>query len=140
MLQQIDFYILPSEETKHAWRLVAKLAEKSLAKKKTLLIRLDNRQTGAQLDEFLWCYKDTSFLPHQWLMKETVDCPIYLTDALLKKTDILVNLAPTIPTEYQQYARIIEIVWQQAVIKKYCRQHYQFYKQQGHSMIAHQLS
>lgn len=140
LIAQIDFYVLDSSDQQRTWRLAAKLAEKARAQQQTMAISLNDATTSAQFDDFLWYYQDIGFLPHElWQADTALTTGLYLGYQNPPKADILVNLSTEIPDNYQQFKRLIEIVDQRPERKLACRQHYQFYKQQGYTVKSHTI-
>ena len=60
-MNSVDFYHLNKTNTHFA---LCKLLEKAIGKKKNILIRTDSKETTDDIDEFLWSYDQTSFMPH----------------------------------------------------------------------------
>ena len=129
-MTQIDFHSNVPDKIAYACRLVRKASQ---ARKKIVLLAQDAVQL-AELDQALWTFSDTDFLPHvvagDVLEMQT---PVVLTDdesAPLPHFDILVNLSRRLPADFSRFQRVFEIISQDAEDAAAGRQRYTAYKQQ----------
>jgi len=138
---QVDFYILNQADKQTRHHFVCRLADKAYQRKHTLYIHTDIEQEAYTLDDLLWTFRDTSFIPHQ-LVSENVSIQlpsvhIGYTEPASNCDDILINLSTTIPTFAQRFNRIIEVVAEaQKVVS---REHYRYYREQGYQPTIHQI-
>jgi DNA polymerase-3 subunit chi len=96
-----------------------------------------------QLDELLWTYRDDSFLPHNLYGEGPEPAPpiqIGCQVTPLKHRDILLNLSDDVPDFFPQFARILEIVTNEANIQTIGREHYRHYRACGHEISTHKLA
>lgn len=97
-----------------------------------------------QLDANLWTFSPTDFLPHCWVesapevltrspvvLAQTLQSPPFLTT--------LVNLAETVPTGFEQFERLIEVVSTEAIDRKFARERWKHYATAGHCLTHHDL-
>lgn len=102
------------------------------------------REILEQLDQDLWTFSATEFLPHCCLpiasdiSKKT---PIVLTENLqdLARQDVLINLGDQIPEGFDRFARVIEVVTQDDEDRRLARQRWRAYVQSGFSPIKYDL-
>jgi len=158
-MTQVDFYILNNTKVE---QFACLLTEKAFKKgHKVHLLTTDENQT-ARMDKLLWTYNDQSFLPHvainddshtsehesqhtpqhksqHELQKET---PIHIShddqNALL--SDVLINLRSEIPSFYQQFNRIAELVSSDERQRQAARVQYREYQQRGCTVASHQIT
>lgn len=130
-MTRIDFHSNVPDKIAYACRLTRKAY---LARKQIVLLAQDAAQLAA-LNEALWRFSETDFLPHvlagDALAAQT---PIVLTDsdnAALPHYDILVNLSQRAPAHFARFARLCEIVSADPQDAAAGRQRYVFYKQQN---------
>ncbi|MDR3477777.1 MAG: DNA polymerase III subunit chi [Gammaproteobacteria bacterium] len=141
-MPRIDFYILAETDPSGRLRLACRLIEKAYKNRHRVYVNTDNEQEAKQLDELLWTYRDDSFLPHNLYGEGPEPAPpiqIGYQTTPEKHRDILLNLSKTIPEFYQQFARVLEIVSNDADIQNAARENYRQYRTQGHDINTHKL-
>ena len=131
-MTRIDFHSNVPDKIAYACRLVRKA---TLAGKRIVLLTEDAAQQ-AQLNDALWTFSATDFLPHvvagDALAAQT---PILLTDddsTELPHYDILVNLSRRLPANFSRFQRVFEIVSSDDEDAAAGRRRYVAYKQQDH--------
>lgn len=141
---RIDFYLLESNHTSNnVYRVVARLLEKAYEDSLRTQILCADASSATTLDDWLWCYKKNSFLPHCQVDKvtETINPPIQIMTTASApprhSSDILVNLTEIIPAFFAKYQRILEIV--PASQKQAARIRYQQYRAHGFSIQTHHI-
>jgi DNA polymerase-3 subunit chi len=152
---QIDFHSNVGNHLDYACRLV----RKALAAQCKIIVRLQDETQLTQFDQLLWEFSGTDFLPHIILKTDNIalaqQTPVILTLAsdadalnLLSKAEtgyninshneIMLNLSDTVPTNFAQFERLIEIVPQEVDETKAStqagRERYRFYQQQGYQL------
>ncbi len=142
MTMQIDFYLLSTAEEQPRDIFLCKLVEKIYKQHLHVYIHCKDRQETHRLDELLWTFSDTSFIPHNLVGEGPyTPPPIQLGfDAVPSHSDVLINLSTTIPMFYTQFRRILEIVPQEQEKQAVAREHYQFYKTQNCAIKTHKIS
>jgi DNA polymerase-3 subunit chi len=135
-MTDIDFYILSAQEPQQRLDFACRLIEKAYRSRCKVFIQLDNQEQAKILDELLWSYRDSSFIPHCLLgeadNEEAPAVTLGYNDGTPDHFDVLVNLAKDIPTTFARYKRVLEIVIQQDEILESTRQHYRHYKERGY--------
>ncbi len=141
-MPRIDFYILEEQTSQARLLLACKLIEKAYKSRHRIYIQANNQDEAHQLDELLWTYREDSFLPHNLYGEGPEPAPpiqIGFDATPDKHRDILINLNETVPSFYQQFSRLLEIVVNVPEIQAYAREHFRFYKSQGHDIKTHKL-
>ena len=88
-MTNVNFYHL---KTINIYLALTKLLEKALPNEKNILVRTDSSRITNEIDEFLWSYDLSSFIPHSKLGDQDFKMsPIYITDEEnnLNNADIL---------------------------------------------------
>jgi DNA polymerase-3 subunit chi len=62
---QVDFYILRAESADARLRTACRLADKAVDLEQHVFIRCSTAGEARQLDELLWTFSESSFLPHR---------------------------------------------------------------------------
>ena len=142
----VDFYLIQSQQDAYQWAnirylFVCQLVEKVWKKGHSIYLHTNNPQDAQQLDNLLWTFRQHSFIPHSLANKQEIaavkiGCEGWESQ---QKQDILINLAPTIPTHFNQFSRILEVLTDDPQIKQMGREHYKFYKQQNYSLNTHTI-
>ena len=150
MKTRIDFHSSVSNQLDYACRLV----RKALAAQCKLMVCHQDANQLAQFDQLLWAFSTTDFLPHVVLNKGThllaKKTPVLLalagdaevfgvrsetsTNQNENHNEILINLSDTVPANFAQFERLIEIVPQEEKSTQAGRERYRFYQQQGYQL------
>lgn len=129
-----DFYILNKPKDLH---FVCRLIEKVYKKGHQIFVVCENDTEAKRLDDLLWTYHPTSFIPHQ-RMETNVGIHTQTTTPVIFN-DVLINLSTDIPEGYHRFNRILEVVFDEEPAKTVCRAHYRTYKEQGFTLSTHIL-
>jgi len=136
-MQKVDFYILEGNKQR-AMLFVCELAQKYFQEQKPIYIYADSQNTAELLDNLLWTYRDDSFLPHG-IDEENTSLPIRIgyDDIATHHQGLLINLHPDIPSQFQQFNHIIEIVFSDPLVQQLARNRYKQYREKGIELITH---
>lgn len=133
-MTRIDFYSNVPDAIQYACRLV----RKARAANCRLVVFGRDREHLAQIDEALWTFSDTDFLPHVMaddpLAKQT---PVLLADADMKDLphhELMINLSSQMPPDFARFERLLEIVSADDEDKAAGRERYSYYKQRGYPL------
>lgn len=126
---QVDFYIAPTAKIE---RLLWILLEKSRAQSFITWIYCVDEQRLLTLDEQLWRFKPTSFMPHalwhEW-PDHTIPIRLGLTNQACEGTTLFINLTSTLPSPNATLERIIEVIpADDPTLKTEGRQRYRYYQ------------
>lgn len=137
---KITFHVLPSDSDEQRLIQTAKLCETALASNQRVFILTDVQTQAHRLDEFLWQYKDTSFLAHA-LITEHEQAPIVIGHhEQITSADRLINLSESTPEKANLFAFIDEIVIQEPKVLTTTRRHYKYYQSLGLTIETEKLS
>lgn len=103
----------------------------------------------AQLDQMLWTFSSTEFLPH--CRVEADPATLALTPILLASSPsdpafagcthgVLVNLGAVVPDGFERFERFIELVASAEEDRLTARQRWKHYKDRGYSLKKYDLS
>lgn len=133
-MTRIDFHTNIPDKVAYACRL----ARKAYGAAGKVVLLAASEDQAAQLNEALWTFSDTDFLPHVMAGDPLAgSTPIIVTasmDAPLPHTDILVNLGQSIPDGVDRFARVFEIVSTDEQDAQAGRQRYVSYKQNSYPL------
>lgn len=138
-MQKIDFHFNVPNRLRYACLVARTVYKRGL----TLALWTSDAERLRSLDALLWRFDDLAFLPHarcgNRLEGET---PILLSTNLAElKGDVLLLLDDHLPenwkTEFERFARIIDVVSTEPQELKLSRDRYRAYKAQGVELAAY---
>lgn len=142
-MTRIDFYVLPENSRQDRDRYACGIAQKAWRNDHQVYLQVDNPERSSLVDELLWTFRDTSFVPHGVLeanLDSTVRVIISHQDAPPDYHDVLINLSAAVPGTFSQFERVIEVVDNDAEARRQARERYSFYRDRGYEMQTHQVS
>lgn len=143
MPARVDFYIVA--EPTLPYRFVCRLTEKARDEGYGVYIHAASAEQAATIDDLLWTFRDTSFLPHQQLDADTADtaaCPVLIGCAGRAhpiRPAALINLSDQPPAAVDDYERIIEIAPSEPGCRNRARARYKRYRDQGLELHSHNM-
>ena len=99
----------------------------------------------AQLDELLWSFSPTEFVPHCRTSapeNSLAGTPVTLAESLADGPHhgVLVNLGQGAPGGFERFERVIEVVTQADDDRLAARSRWKYYSDRGYSMRRHDLT
>lgn len=100
----------------------------------------------AKLDEQLWSFSALDFVPHARVSalapQQLEHTPIWLCSQSEdgQGRQVLVNLTQSVPTGYEAYERVIEVVSQDEADKQSARLRWKHYTERGIEIVRHDLN
>ena len=141
-MTRIDFHTSVADSVAYTCRLVRKA--NALADKSRIVILLQDREQLATLDQALWAFSAQDFLPHAEVGDPlAAQTPILLAEGAqseLPHYDILINLSRSVPSQFAQFGRMIEIVSNGEGDIEAGRERYAHYRQRGYPLNHHVVS
>lgn len=142
-MAQVDFYNIPTTDTKTCLIFACKIINKAWQHNYTCYVHCNDSQQCEQLNQLLWSFKTDSFIPHGLLEEQLFDTPVILgakgMDYQTIPHTLLVNLTPEQPQNQQQFARIVEFVMEDAHLKDNARQKFRLYQQANNQVKYHAI-
>ncbi len=135
-MSNVSFYVLESASINDLYKTVIRLSIKAYEAENQVLIYSNHENVLAKIDDLLWTYSNTSFIPHVLIKSneevEDID-PIILAnfEPTLPKKDILIQLADDPIPSFQGYDRIIEILYNDPEYLAKGRERFKFYRRNG---------
>jgi len=139
---RVDFYVLDNTHELSTLKTVCKLVEKAYQQNHTILILTENASMSDKLNQLLWTYSDTSFIPHSNNPADTVPILICVkTQDSISLTDyeILINVSTQFPDNFQKFQRVVEIVDGTPENKQTARMKYKMYREKQCQLFSHQI-
>ncbi|HVO48002.1 MAG TPA: DNA polymerase III subunit chi [Steroidobacteraceae bacterium] len=139
---RVDFYVLEEAAPGARLRVACRLAEKAyLSGQSTLLWHSDPEELRT-LDDLLWTFMDGSFVPHEMLSPGTsADVPVLLSAGAVpeRQVDVIINLAPDVPTCLAKTQRVAEIIDGDEARRRAGRARFRAYRELGVKPASHNV-
>jgi len=119
--------------------LACQLTEKALEHNFQVYIHTDVEETLEKMDDFLWSWKDDSFISHGIAPNKDVKVEMGYEYEPIERCDYLINLSNERPSFFGRFARMAEILDQNQEILTKGRDRYRFYQDRGYKLDYHKL-
>jgi DNA polymerase-3 subunit chi len=140
---RVDFYLLTATDDASYWTLVCRLIDKAYAAQQHVWVYCAQLAQCDHLDEYLWAYEDTAFIPHACLNDPLAsEAPVCITtpdSPLRAHVNLLINLSAQSIEHTGQLTRIIEIIPPEDAAKAAARERFRTYRQRGFVMHTHTI-
>lgn len=132
-MPQIDFYISNATTLDQRLVLACRLADKAYRSGHKVYVHCASDAQAQQLDDLLWTFQPSSFVPHALSTTALSDSPVGIGSGQQhgNSGDVLINLDNAVPANFSNYARVLEVVVQDEQVLDITRQHWRQYKQAG---------
>ena len=134
-MTRVDFHVLPTQPRRQHDVYVCQLVERAWRAGQRVHVHCLDRDMLEALDDLLWTFSDTSFLPHAAVdIEAAAATPVTLgcANSLPAEASVLVNLDVAVPPFFSQFERVIETTGSDEHEKAQARQRYRFYKDRGY--------
>ncbi|WP_114662040.1 DNA polymerase III subunit chi [Polynucleobacter necessarius] len=146
-MARIDFHSNVSDKLEYVCRLSRKIwsATKEGDSVRNIVI-VGDKANLKKLDELLWLFSGTDFLPHCFIEDEAAaETPIVLTESfsspafnLVPHTDVLIHIGNAMPADIPalvgRFPRIVEVVTVNEAERLAGRERYKAYRELGHEL------
>ncbi len=142
-MTRVDFYILPAQDIQARQLFACRLIEKAYRMGHRIYIHTNDEHQSQALDELLWSYRPSSFIPHAQLgvtaKDERPSIEIGHGEHADDHHDVLINLSQQVPQFFSSFERVTEVVVQDQQVLNATRQNYKFYKDRGYPLERHDM-
>jgi len=142
-MPEITFYVLNSESIYDRYLFACKLIEKAYNAGKFCYVLLDSFEQCQRLDDMLWTFRAGSFIPHQLftgiepeIKKQVL---IGVENAPVNWQNVVFNLSSSLPQNWQNATRVLEILDNNEITKTAGRERYRAYKNAGIEIATHKI-
>ncbi len=137
----MDFYVVPAGGNALE-RVACRIAEKAWQQGHRVYLLTASAQAAAAMDDLLWTFKQSSFIPHARIGGEDDGCPVLIgdVDQAPSGTDVLINLTDSVPACAQHCARVADLVAGDAAARQAGRERYRHYRDSGAELRSHEVS
>ena len=139
-MTRVDFYVVKSSGADARLSVAARLTEKALGRGHRVFINCDSRDQLDTLDDYLWRFKPSSFVPHCPASRDAeVQVVLGFDNAPGSHNDVLINLALAPPSFFARFERVAEVVTQDEDSLQALRDAWRHYKDRGYPLTKHDL-
>ena len=140
-MYHVGFYVLNDKSAKE--KFACALVQKIYKQGEKIFIHTLSKLAAETLDDTLWTFQDTSFLPHALATEaNNQDTPIIIgtyDQIIPAHFSIMLNLADEIPSIPDTIERVLEIVSGDQTERQQARKRYASYRDQGHKLAKHMI-
>ncbi|MDH3355582.1 MAG: DNA polymerase III subunit chi [Chromatiales bacterium] len=139
-MTQVDFYILEDDSRD---QFICRLTEKIYAQGKTVYIHTEGDEQSRHIDQLLWSFQDSSFIPHH------TDCdsegheksPVEIGSGELSEhhNEVLINLQTEVPLIFSRFERVAEVIQGGEADRVFGRERFRFYRDRGYPLQSHNI-
>ena len=142
-MTQVDFYLLQLPTAQDRLLFACRLANKAFAQGQQIYLHTDNEAQSGELDQLLWTFRPSSFVPHQPVSNSQDNRQQQVlvghNQAPENHRQLMINLASSVPEFFSRFDRLVEIVVQDTDITANSRINYRFYKDRGYPLDTHDI-
>ncbi len=139
-MTRVGFYVVQAADQTQRLQVAVRLADKAFQQGHRIFINAADEAQARTLDELLWTYRPTSFLPHGLHGQEQSESiAIGWGQEPLDHNDLLINLQLGIPGFFSRFRRVAEVVTQDPASLDALRRSWTFYKERGYQLEKHDL-
>lgn len=138
-MTKIDFYTGVDDKLRTACQLSHKAMQNGLR----VLLHTPDEKTTAALDQLLWQYPATAFMPHcRSDDGAAAEMPVILghQNEPVAHSDVLISLDGSCLPFFSRFERVIEIVSKDSEDARLGRERYGFYRDRGYALRHFDLS
>ena len=139
---RVDFYLLSRHTEDGKLRAACRLCHKIYTLGHTALIQAADLAQAETLDDLMWTFDQSSFIPHALNDKAIQpDTPIVIgyLQPTSNQENVLVSLLDEVPDYFDQYSRIAEFVDDTDEDKSKARDRFRVYRERGCTLETHDI-
>jgi len=140
---RVDFYVLASTDPGSRLQFACRLTEKAYTLNNRTYAHVGDAARARELDELLWTFRDGSFIPHEIASAASSDAPPVVIGHQTETGadgDLLINLAESIPTFFDRFDRVAEIIEASEEGRRRGRERFAFYRDNGYAPNTHKIA
>ncbi len=146
-MSQVDFYLLSSQVKDGKLKMACRLGNKIVRLGKRIYVYTEDDATTRTLDQLMWTYSDTAFVPHECRPDPGAAPTGPLVPLVIShhppddgcEATVLISLAMETPSFRSQFERIAEIVDCDEREKEAARHRFKAYRDEGFTVNHHHI-
>ena len=140
---RVDFYVLETNATDGRLRLACKIIDRAYRSGYSVYLWTRDDQESSILDDLLWTFSQTSFIPHiRNNGNAELKAPVYIDHHPPQSgsAEVVVSVADQPVEDYSNFVRIAEVVGYDEIEKRSGRSRFKFYRDQGLELETHRIT
>ena len=140
---QIDFYVLEEQSPGGRFKLACRIVEKAYRLGHRVFVRTSNSDDTNVLDDLLWTFSQSSFVPHQLSTEsDSRESPVVIGEhpPIAGGNDVIISVADDPVSDFVAYVRIVEIVGCEDDEKASGRDRFRYYREHGMEPNTHRIA
>jgi DNA polymerase-3 subunit chi len=131
-MNEVSYHVIRDSRRVTTPMLVCRLVQARWRAGQTVYIRAQDAKQARQLDDLLWTFDQSSFIPHRLAEDQQAPAPVVIGTGLPEPPpQVLINLARDVPENCECYPSIIEVVDPAAADSESARARYRRYRESG---------
>jgi DNA polymerase III subunit chi len=144
MTERVDFYVLKSSTAKQRWTFACRLTEKAYLRDLKVVLLSETAAEAEVMDEMLWTFNERSFVPHDIhrggpSSGDPTQVMLTPDPDTIDAADLLVNLSGRLPSRWERFSRIAEIIDADDERRRLGRERFKAYRELKVDVETHQL-
>ena len=136
----VGFYVVQTAAPGERLQVAARLVDKAFRQGHRIFIHAVDREQAIELDQLLWSFRPSSFIPHGLCGQEHSDAvAIGWGQEPESHNDLLINLQLQVPPFFSRFQRVAEVVTQEPASLQALRKSWRFYQERGYQMEKHDI-
>lgn len=136
----VGFYVVQTAAPGERLQVAARLADKAFRRGHHIFINAGSEGEAVELDQLLWTFRPSSFIPHGLQGQEHSDTvAIGWGQDPGNHSDLLINLQLEVPPFFSRFKRVAEVVTQEPDSLPALRKSWQFYQSRGYQLEKHDI-
>ena len=140
---RIDFYVLEENASNGRYRLACKIIDRAYRSGYSVYLWTRDDQESGLLDDLLWTFSQTSFIPHirsGGNAGPTAPVRIDHHPPQSGVAEMVVSVTDHPVEDYSNFVRIAEVVGFDEIEKRSGRSRFKFYRDQGLELETHRIT
>ncbi len=140
-MTRVDFYVLDDNARLDDATLTCRLCAKAFEQGQRLFVYAADGDDARHLDELLWVFSDTAFVPHALAdTDEAAAAPVLIGagDPPAEHLELMINRRHPVPGVFSRFERVIEIV-PAGDGRDAARERFRFYRERGYELNTHDI-
>lgn len=145
-MSRVDFYVLTNNVAEGKLRFTCRLVHKIYTLGKSAYIHAASEDQAQRLDDLMWTFDQSSFVPHRRHAdrdKDEPQAPIMIgheAPSEIRSADVLISLLESVPAYADRFDRVAELVDNDPQEKQSARERFRQYRERGFELETHQVS
>jgi len=138
---RVDFYLLDAADRDSLLKCACRIAGKAYQQGMRVYIQLDDDAAIGSLDQLLWTFSPTSFVPHA-VAGGAEQAPVLIGDGPAPDgyEQLLVSLTREVPGDIDRYQRVADLISSDHQEKQLGRERFKHYRAKGIEPNTHQIN